>query len=97
MRLRSLNTLLRVVLACVDALARDAVVLGSIPRDERFPDVVVREVAVLVVRRIDVREVEGTEAAHQLARVAEHRTARTGDQFGHAQLDGLCRARQPTA
>ena len=52
---------LRRRVARVDALARDAVVLGRVPRDERLPHVVVREVAVLVVRRVEVREVERAE------------------------------------
>ena len=38
----------------VDALAGDAVVLGRVPADQRLPHVVVREVGVLVVRRVEV-------------------------------------------
>ena len=45
------------VVARVDALARHAVVLGRVPRDQRLPHVVVGEVAVLVVRRVEVGEV----------------------------------------
>ena len=69
-RLR-LNGALRRVVPGVGALARDAVVLGLVPRDQRLPHVVVREVAVLVVRRVEVREVEATRArSGQLDRVA---------------------------
>ena len=42
----------------VVALARDAVVRRRIPRDQRLPHVVVGRVAVLVVGRIEVGEVE---------------------------------------
>ena len=75
MRRRSLNTLFVAGSRAVDALARDAVVLGRVPRDQRLPDVVVREVAVLVVGRVEVREIERPERARRLARVAPDRRA----------------------
>jgi hypothetical protein len=48
-------------LACfaIDSFVGDAVGFGFVPADERFPDVVVPEVGVLIVRGVDVREVGG--------------------------------------
>ena len=63
--------------ARVDALARHAVVLGRVPRHQRLPHVVVREVAVLVVRRVEVGEVD-TARASARASSASPRTAAPG-------------------
>ena len=46
------------VVAAVDALAGDAVVSGSVPGDQRLPYVIVGEIPMLVVRRVDVRQVD---------------------------------------
>ena len=70
----------------LDALARDPVVIGLVPCDEGLPYVVVPLVAVLVVRRVQVREVEPPETARELACVASDRVAGAVDQLGHPQL-----------
>ena len=55
--------------AAVGALARDPVVVGRVPPHERLPHVVVAEVGVLVVGRVDVRQVDPVQLGGQLVRV----------------------------
>ena len=78
------------------ALARDAVVLGRVPRDERLPHVVVRVVAVLVVGRVEVGEVEGAEgpAASAIASPADRR-ARARRAGRGAEREALVRPGRP--
>ena len=52
-------------LAAVDPLARDPVGLGVIPADQGLPDMVVAEVRVLIVGRVDVDDV-GAERGRSL-------------------------------
>ncbi len=86
------------VVARVDALARHAVVLGRVPRDQRLPHVVVGEVAVLVVRRVEVREVALGQRRRHVERVAAARaTPVPGEQLGDAQRERQERTRSPTA
>ena len=68
--------------AQLEPLARDAVGLGLVPRHEGFPHVIVRLVAVLVVRRIEVGEVERSERGRELDGIAPHRDPRTGQEIG---------------
>ena len=87
---------LRVRVARVDPLAGHAVVLGRIPRDERLPHVVVGEVAVLVVGRVEVGEVEGPERrGPRRRRRPRTRATGTGEQLGDPQLEWSVRARRP--
>ena len=81
--------------ARVDPLAGNAVVLGRVPGHQRLPDVVVREVAVLVVRRVEVREVTGREGVGDVEGIRPQRGARTRQQLRHAQRQGCGRARRP--
>jgi len=74
-------------IAAVDPLARDAVLLWRVPADERFPHVVVGEVGMIVVGRIDVHEVD-IEVRCELVRVLpKHRSRRARDNRRHAQLE----------
>src|ERR1039458_7033023 len=54
----------------VGPLARNPVVVGRVPADEGLPDVVVGEVAVLVVRRVEIREIDRTDRRHGLPSVS---------------------------
>ena len=73
----------------VDAFARDAVDLRPVPAHQRLPDVVVAEVVVLVVRRVEVEHVavqracgiEGIEAVGLALAVLRARQHRRQPQF----------------
>ena len=82
-------------IAGVDPLARDAVVRGGVPRHERLPHVVVREVPVLVVRRVEVGEVELAEGARHVDRVGADRPPAAVEEIGDAQRERRCRPRRP--
>ena len=75
--------------AAVEPLAGDPVVLGSVPGDQGLPDVVVGEVPVLVVGRVEVREVHLVEQLDELAGVAAHRRPAPEEQLGCPELEGL--------
>ena len=82
-------------LTAVEPLVGDAVTLGSIPADDRLPHMVVREVRVLVVRRIEVDEV-GVELRSELVCVdPRDRPGRAGDGLRQSQLEPAVRARGP--
>ncbi len=83
------------VVARVDALARDPVVLGGVPRDQRLPHVVVGEVPVLVVRRIEVGEVARRQRGGHVERVAADRHAGAGEELGDPQRQRRRRSRRP--
>ncbi len=81
--------------AAVDPLARDAVLLGGVPADERFPHVVVGKVGMIVVGRIDVHEVD-IEVRCELVRVlAKHRSRRPLNLFRDAKLELVVGALRP--
>jgi hypothetical protein len=67
-------------------------VLGLVTGDERLPHVVVREVPVLVVRRVEVREVERAERGGELERAAA-RDPGAGE-LGDATSGGCARGAQ---
>jgi len=77
------------------ALARDAVVRRRVPRDDRLPHVVVRLVAVLVVRRVQVGEIEVAELREQRDRVTPDRGTLAGEQVRAAEREALVRAGRP--
>ena len=82
-------------LAAVDALVGDAVALGRIPADEGLPDVVVGEERVLVVRRVDVDEVD-VELGREDVGVEPGNAARgTGDRLGKPERRARCRSAAP--
>ena len=86
---------MRLVVARVEALAGDAVVRRSVPPDERFPDVIVREVAVLVVRRVEVGEIDLRQDVDELEGVASDRSSGAGQEIWHAQRDVVVCAGRP--
>ena len=69
-------------------LARHPVVLGGIPCHEGLPHVVIRRVAVSVVGRVQIGEVERPQRAvtNQFDRIAMKSRARTQEQLGGPQL-----------
>ena len=68
----------------------------GVPAEQRLPDVVVREVGVLVVRRVEVGDVDAVELAGQLVGVAPHRGARRSGHLRRlAQLERLQRPGRP--
>ena len=73
---------MRVVVARVDPLAGDAVVLGCVPANQRLPDVVVREVAMLVVRRVEIGQINMRDDVDERHRVTAHRDPTPGKQSG---------------
>ena len=79
----------------VDALAGDAVVLGCVPTDQSLPDVVVGEVPVLVVGRVEVGEIDVWQDVDGLPDVAEDRDAGAGQELGPAQFQVVVRPRRP--
>ena len=82
-------------LTAVDPLHRHPVGVGGIPADERFPDVVVGEERVLVVRRVDIDEVD-VELRREHVRVEpRHRPGRARHRLGKAQRELVERARRP--
>ena len=78
------------IVAGVDALAGHAVVLRLVPRHERLPHVVVGEVAVLVVRRVEVGEVDMADRCRRVAS-ASPSSARPGpaSRCGTSRRSGL--------
>ncbi len=82
--------------AAVDALVCDAVTRGRVPANERLPEVVVREVGVLVVGRVDVDEIDIEAPARARSRRAGLPDARRPvDGQRHAELERVVRARRP--
>ena len=69
--------------------------LRSIPGHESLPDVVVREVAMLVVGRIEVSQVELTKRTYELRGVPANGPARTDVELGLSELERIERARRP--
>ena len=84
-----------VVVAGIDAFAGDPVVLGLVPAHQRLPHVVVREVAMLVVRRVEVHQVDRAEQLDRADGVPSHGVPGTGEQHGHLELQVGVRARRP--
>ncbi len=66
-----------------------------VPRHQRLPHVVVGGVPVLVVRRVEIGEVEVAEAGRGRAGIAVHRVARPGEERRQPQVQRLLRARRP--
>ena len=86
------------VVAGVDALAGHAVVLGRVPRHQRLPHVVVGEVAVLVVRRVEVGEVARRRASRATSSASPRTAAPApGEQLRHPQRERLRTSAAPTA
>src|SRR5262249_55261536 len=83
--------------AHVAAFAGHAVVGGLVPADQRLPDVVVGEVAVLVVGRVDVRDVGGggRGGGGGLAEGAALAGARARGELWEKQRQGVVGARGP--
>ena len=78
------------VVAGVEPLAGDPVVLGPVPRHDRLPHVVVGEVPVLVVGRVEVGEVDVTELGGDRCSVAEQRRTRSpSSNCGTSSRSGL--------
>ncbi len=82
-------------LSTVQPLVGDAVALGRVPADDGLPDVVVGEVGVLVVRRVDVDEID-VELGRELVRV-EPRDGAGGARHDlrQAQLERAVGPRRP--
>ena len=66
-----------------------------VPRDQRLPHVVVGEVAVLVVRGIEVGEVEAPELARERSGIASSREPDAAQQSRRDELQPLVRALRP--
>ena len=75
------------LVAAVDALAGHPVVLRRVPGHQGLPDVVVREVPVLVVGRVQVGEVEGAQRRGQGHGVASHRRSGPRQEVGHPEVE----------
>ena len=83
------------LITAIDALARNAIVLGRVPVHESFEDVVVREVAVLVVWRIKVRQIHVVDSGSDLRGVPADRHAAARDQFRAAEFEVIVRSCGP--
>ena len=77
------------------SFAGDAVVRGSVPRDQRLPHVVVGGVAVLVVRRVEVGEIEVAELLDHCTGVTLDRVTGAREQRRDPQPERLLGARRP--
>ena len=77
------------------SLARDAVVLGFVPRHERLPHVVVGLVAMLVVGRIQIGEVERAQHRCQRDGIAAPRRPTAVEEVGPPQREAMVRAGSP--
>ena len=75
--------------ATIEALAGDAVGLRGVVADERLPDVVVGEIRMLVVRRIDVGDVDGREAGRELVGVGTQRESDAWKPDGQFQFEAV--------
>jgi hypothetical protein len=84
-----------VTLPAVDPLASDAVALGRIPADERFPDVIVGKERVLVVRRVEIDEVDVEGRREGRGVEARDHPCRALHRLGQPQLEVVERPRRP--
>ena len=73
--------------ATVIPFAGDAVVAGRIPRDQGLPGVVVAVVGMLVVRWVEIREVDGREPGRGGAGIGPDRGPMAGEQHRGPQLE----------
>ena len=81
--------------ARVDPLARLPVVVGVVPGHQRLPDVVVGEVAVLVVGRVEVGQVELAQRLDHFGRIGPDGPPGTRQELGRTKLQAVVGAGSP--